>query len=156
MKITELPKAGHIGIVVADLAKSMDELNRLYRLPGMANPKILSYKPYQVFALGKEAKDVRLDLCIVDFHNDMKLEILQWVSGEIEHDEFVRATGGGIHHMQHFVDEYDDYRQFMLEQGGVVTFEAVADDERGFRQCAYFRMPVTNAVIEIATIPRLR
>ncbi len=156
MKITKLPRVGHIGIVVKDLEKALDELKRLYDLPGLDKAKIFTYRPYKVRAWGKEVKDAALRICVADWYDGMKMEVLQFVSGEIEHDKFVRDTGGGIQHIQHMVKEYEEYCAFMLEQGGVPTFEAEAEDNRGFRRCTYFRMPGTNAVVEIAEVPRLR
>ena len=156
MKITKLPKMGHVGIVVENLEKALDELKMIYNLPGLDKSRIFSYRPQKVMAWGKEVKDSEIRICVADWYDGMTMEILQFVSGEIEHDKFVRDTGGGIHHIQHLVKEYEAYCAFMLERGGVPTFEAEAEDNRGYRRCTYFRMPITNAVIEIAEAPRFR
>ncbi len=156
MGITKLPKIGHIGIVVKDVEKAIDELRALYDSPGLDKSKIFSYRPQKVKAWGREVKDAEIRICVADWYDGMRMEILQFVSGEIEHDRFVRDTGGGIHHIQHMVKEYEEYCAFMLERGGVPTFEAEAEDNRGYRRCTYFRMPATNAVIEIAEIFRFR
>lgn len=156
MRIASLPPMGHLGIVVRDIYKSLEELRQVYNLPGLVPEKVYRFQPRVVRAWGKEVEGVELLLCLTEWFSGMAMEILQVVFGDIEHERFLCEVGGGVHHIQHSVREYDAYCEYMRERGGVAIFEAEIDDDRGYRRCTYFRFPVTNTVIEIAEQPRFR
>lgn len=147
MKITRLPPVGHVGIVVADMDKALTELLKVYGLPGL--DKTYSFKPMRVWAWGNEIDSCEIRICMTEWLPGLKMEILQPVSGAIEHRRFVDEAGGGVHHTAYYVDDYEGYRKFVVETGGTLIFETETEDERGYRRCCYARFPETGSVVEI-------
>ncbi|MCC8194984.1 MAG: VOC family protein [Deltaproteobacteria bacterium] len=147
MAITKLPPIGHVGIVVADMDKALAELRELYGLPGLDTT--YSFKPMRVWAWGKEISGCEIKICMTDWTDTLKMEILQPVFGAIEHERFVRECGGGMHHTAYYVKEYGEYREFILKKGGEIIFESETEDDKGYRRCCYARFPQTKMVVEI-------
>lgn len=148
MAITKLPPVGHVGIVVADMDKALAELRDVYGLPGL--DATYSFKPMRVWAWGREIDGCAIKICMTDWIDGLKMEILQPMFGEIEHERFVRETGGGMHHTAYYVKEYEEYREFILAKGGEIIFESETEDEvRGYRRCCYARFPETKMIVEI-------
>lgn len=147
MDITQLPPIGHVGIVVADMDKALAELRAIYGLPGLGTT--YSFKPMRIWAWGKEIGSCEIKICMTDWTDSLKMEILQPVFGEVEHERFVRELGGGMHHTAYYVKEYDEYRAFMLKNSGEIIFESETEDERGYRRCCYARFPESRMIMEI-------
>lgn len=155
MKINKMPPVGHIGVVVKDLEKATFELKKLYGLEGL--DKFYNFIPMRCWAWGKEIEKCRIKICMVDWIDGLKLEILQPVMGEIEHERFVRECGGGMHHTAYYVEDYPGYRDFVLQNDGEIIFETeTEDDVRGYRRCLYARLPESQLVIEILEIAWFR
>ena len=147
MAITKLPPVGHVGIVVADMDKALAELRAIYGLPGLDTT--YSFKPMRVWAWGKEIDGCEIRICMTDWTDSLKMEVLQPVFGAIEHERFVREFGGGMHHTAYYVKEYEDYREFILQEGGEIIFESETEDDRGYRRCCYARFPESGMIVEI-------
>lgn len=154
MAVTKLPPVGHVGIVVADMHKALEELREIYGLDGL--DAVYSFKPMRVWAWGKEVPGCEIRICMTDWIDGLKMEILQPSFGEIEHERFVRETGGGMHHTAYYVDDYEAYRKFIEDKGGEFIFESETEDERGYRRCCYARFPQTQIVVEILEKARFR
>lgn len=147
MKICTLPEVGHVGIVVKNMEDALVELRSLYGLQGLDT--IYDFKPLRVWAWGKEIEACHIRICMVDWIEGLKMEILQPVSVGIEHERFVREAGGGLHHTAYYVDDYMDYRTFIVDRGGEIIFETETEDARGYRRCCYARFKATNTIVEV-------
>lgn len=97
-----LPPLVQIGFVVRDLKESMAKYESLYgpwhhfdgSVPGA------TYR-------GRSA-DVRLDIAI-GHSGPLEIELIQWVSGESPHREFVERGREGMHHVQYRVEDADGW-----------------------------------------------
>ena len=154
MKITKLPQVGHIGIVVENLEQSSAELKKLYDLDGLDT--YYEFVPRRCWAWGTEIPDCKIRICMVNWTDNLKLELLQPLSGNIEHARFLKKYAGGMHHSAYYVDDYDAYREFVLTLGYENIFETETEDERGYRRCLYAALPQTKMIIEILENVKLK
>lgn len=154
MKINKLPPVGHVGVVVKDINKTTAELKRLYGLEGLDNH--YDFIPMRCWAWGKEIEKCHIKICMVDWIDGLKLEILQPILGEIEHERFIRECGGGMHHTAYYVKDYEPYKEYVLEMGGEIIFETETEDAKGYRRCFYARFPESQMIIEILEVARFR
>lgn len=148
LEIKYLPPLGHVGVVVPDLEKALDELKILYGLDGKAG--IYEFVPMHVWAWGKEIEGCKIRIAMLQWTENLKLEILQPVFGKIEHQRFVDEVGGGLHHIAFYVEDYDAYRKHIEQIGGEIIFETeTEDDKQGYRRCCYAKFKATQMVIEV-------
>lgn len=157
MTITRLPeKITHIGLVVEDMGKAQEELRSLYgSLPGLNT--VYDFYPDSVW--GPEGQKIsekcQIRICMIEWANGLKMELLQPILGTTEHARFIREFGGGMHHVAYYVkDNFSEYRSLLLEQGAKILFESETEDERGHRRCCYLCCPGTHMVYEIAEPPK--
>ena len=156
MEITKLPKAEHIGVIVPDIEKAREELRYLYGdLPGL--DFVYDFVPDTVWTDGVKLEEkCILRLCVIQWIDGMKMELLQPILGEHNaHVKFLRKIGGGLHHIAYYVKEhFTEYRKYLLDAGATIIFESETEDARGYRRCCYLQCPQTNMVIEIAEPPK--
>ncbi len=95
-----LPPLVQIGFVVRDLKESMDNYARLYG-PWQHFDGSVTGATYR----GKSA-DVKLDIAI-GHSGALEIELIQWVSGESPHREFIERGREGMHHVQYRVENAD-------------------------------------------------
>ena len=100
----ELPEVGQIGVVVKDI----DRATQFYT-------KVLGLGPFQVIEwpraeamVGAEVRRFGMRLAFTALGN-VSLELIQVLSGEPIHAEFVRRTGGGLHHLGFYVDDMEGW-----------------------------------------------
>ncbi len=157
MPVTKLPEhATHIGLIVLDIEKARQELMALYGpLPGL--DFVYDFFPDTVWGPdgNKIPEKCQIRICMIDWIQGLKMELLQPILGATEHDRFVREIGGGMHHVAYYVKEsFTEYRALLLGQGAKILFESETEDNRGYRRCCYLRCPNTNMVYEIAEPPK--
>lgn len=157
MTITTLPtELTHIGLIVPDIDAARQELSALYGpLPGLD----FVYDFYPDTVWGPDGKKInekcQIRICMVEWADGLKMEILQPILGPTEHARFVRELGGGMHHAAYYVTEnFSEYRALLLNQGAKIIFESETEDARGYRRCCYLRCPATNMIFEIAEPPK--
>jgi len=97
-----LPPLVQIGFVVRDLKESMDNYARLYG-PWQHFDGSVPGATYR----GKSA-DVKLDIAI-GHSGALEIELIQWVSGESPHREFIERGREGMHHVQYRVENADQW-----------------------------------------------
>lgn len=156
LKIDKLPPVGHIGIVVPDIEKAIEELKDVYGLEGLNISNVYDFVPMRIWAWGKEIDGCHIKIAMVDWINGLKMEILQPVHGDIEHARFVKETGGGLHHTAYYVDDYEAYREFIIGLGGQVIFESETEDAKGYRRCCYAKFEETQNIVEVLENARIR
>ncbi len=157
MTITKLPDAiTHIGIIVQDISKAREELLKLYG-PLAGLDVVYDFYPDSVWGIEGEKilEKCQIRICMIEWVNGLKLELLQPILGATEHMRFVQEFGGGMHHIAYYVKRnFSEYRSWLLKQGAKILFESETEDERGYRRCCYLRCPKTNIVYEIAEPPK--
>ncbi len=148
LEITKLPEIGHLGVVVPDLEKALDELKTMYGID--ENCSVYEFVPLRVWAWGEEIEGCKIRIAMIDWTERLKLEILQPVFGNIEHQRFIDEVGGGIHHCAFYVTDYLSYREYIERIGGEIIFETETEDEKqGYRRCCYARFKETQMIIEV-------
>lgn len=148
-------KRHHFGMIVPDMDRARESLRRLYGdLPGL--DFVYEFHPDTVWTAGHKVESpVALQICMVDWVDGKRLELLHPIAGQgYEHTTFLERTGGGLHHVAYYVPgEYPEYRAFLLEQGAEILFESETEDDRGYRRCCYLKVPGSNLVVEVAEPP---
>ena len=147
MSIDRLPPVGHVGVVVADMDRALEEIRQIFGIDGAG--KVYDFIPMNVWAWGEKSPGCQIRIAMLDWTDSLKLEVLQPVFGEIEHKRFVDEVGGGMHHTAYYVKDYPAYRDFIVGQGGEIIFESETEDEKGYRRCCYARMPGTQMIVEV-------
>jgi hypothetical protein len=78
------------------------------------------------------------------------IEILQHVSGEGVHKDFIAAGNNGLHHIAFKVDDFDYWREYFVGKGSRFVFEAETEDPvNGYRRCFYAEDKENNMIYEI-------
>ncbi len=157
MAVTKLPDTiTHIGVIVSDISKAREELLKLYG-PLSGLNVVYDFYPDTVWGIVGEKipEKCQIRICMIEWLNGLKLELLQPILGATEHARFEKNYGGGIHHIAYYVEEnFSEYRSLLLKQGAQILFESETEDERGYRRCCYLRCPGTNMIYEIAEPPK--
>jgi methylmalonyl-CoA/ethylmalonyl-CoA epimerase len=96
----ELPPLVQIGFVVGNLAEAMLKYERLYG-PWQRFDGSVPGATYR----GRSA-DVRLDIAI-GHSGPLEIELIQWLSGDSPHREFIERGREGMHHVQYRVEDAD-------------------------------------------------
>ncbi|HWQ80266.1 MAG TPA: VOC family protein [Anaerovoracaceae bacterium] len=153
--IKNLPPAGHIGYVVADVYKAAAEASGLFELKNTDN--IFDFIPMRCWAWGREISDCHLKVAMIDWTDNFKIEFIQPCGGDIHYSRFLKATGGGMHHTAHYVDDFEAYRAWLLKKGAEIIFETETEDEiRGYRRSCHVTFQDSRTNIEVLEIARFR
>ncbi len=140
-----LPKLGHIGIVASDMDAAIISLNSIFDVE-KGSPYY--FIPQRCWSNGNEIYDCKIEICMLQW-NEIKIELLVPVSGDIEHKKFLEKNGAGIHHLAFNVDDFNKYKEIVIDRAYDVIFETETNDEKGFRRCLYARIPDLEILIEI-------
>ena len=142
-------------MVVRDMDGARAEIRAMYGdRPGL--DFVYDFFPDSVWTNGVKMKEkCQIRICMVDWIDGMKLEILEPILGTgYEHDRFLANFGPGMHHIAYYLKEgWAEHRQYLLDQGARILFESETNDDRGYRRCCYLKCPNTGLVIEIAEPP---
>ena len=95
-----LPQVAQVGYVVRDLQASM----KLYE-PLFGPFRTMDGSVKDATYRGRLA-DCRLELAF-GWSGDVEIELIQWVSGDCPHREFIEKGREGMHHLQFRVDDCD-------------------------------------------------
>src|SRR5580704_2427300 len=96
----DLPPLAQIGFVVRDIQESMDKYDRLYG-PWLQLDGSVQGATYR----GRTA-DVQLKV-VIGHSGPLEIELIQWLSGDSPHREFIELGREGMHHVQYRVEEAD-------------------------------------------------
>ncbi|MRI32267.1 hypothetical protein EOPP23_04570 [Endozoicomonas sp. OPT23] len=118
-----LPPVAHIGFVVPDLEKALEQYRPLF---GDFQKHEVQLPP--LIFHGKEQRSA-INVAIGK-SGETEIELIQPVSGNAPHHEFIASGGNGMHHLGFFVDDidavvekakaygYEDYWSARFGQGG--------------------------------------
>ncbi|KAA8679074.1 VOC family protein [Clostridium sp. HV4-5-A1G] len=145
----------HVGFVVRDLDKSIDHFKNFY---GIEEFQIYYFSPTRAWSYGKEIKNYKLKIAMCNVNGiSSGIEIIQPISGDGVHKDFIESNNNGLHHIAFKVDDYDYWREYFLKRGSRLVFESETEDElNGYRRCFYANDEENNMVYEIKEIAHFR
>ncbi len=98
-----LSKIGQVGIVVKDIARSMEYFSGLYNVGPWYRTKLAEE---EMFYKGKKI-ELKLDIAIA-FTGGVEIELIKVVSGEENiYSAILEKQGGGVHHLGFLVTGFD-------------------------------------------------
>ena len=96
-----LSKLNQVGFVVRNLEQAM----------GQYEPLFGKFETMDAFDMEwdyrgrQETSSLRLALCL---SGDVEIELIEWISGETPHKEFLDAGREGLHHLRFMVDNVEE------------------------------------------------
>ena len=148
----EFPEIGHVGYMVDSADACAEQLGKVW---GFDNFVVYDFVPGRCWAYGEEIFDCKLRIALGTPAVGAKVELVEYVSGtNLVMGNFLREKGQNIHHVAYYVEDYDAYRAYALEQGATIIFEMEIEDEvLGKRASCYCEYPGVPGVIEYAKKP---
>jgi methylmalonyl-CoA/ethylmalonyl-CoA epimerase len=130
----KLPEVGQIAIVTKDLEKVVDYYSRMFNLGPFVS---FAYKPERSIMRGKKVS-FTFKLAFTNW-GKVNLEIIEVAEGEVQHNEFLKRTGGGVHHLGFYVDDMNKWIDYFAQKGIAVLLdlEGVVGP-RGRRRAVFF------------------
>ena len=116
--VLELPPCCQVGFVYPNL----EEAIALYE-PLFGEFKIVDYGEMEGASFRGKPSPYRLRMGI-GYSGDLELELIEWVSGETPHKEFVQSGRTGMHHLSFTVPELDAVVELAVDPG---PYEPILD-----------------------------
>ena len=138
---TQSWKIMQVGVVVRDVEKTIQQLSSLGI--GPFEPKTLPPERKEWFRGKPMYAEFNIHAARI---GDVELELIQPVSGESPHKEFLETKGEGIQHVMFAVDDFDDTVARLTEKGAGELLRAIFPGGRGV---AYLDLNAANFVIEL-------
>lgn len=142
--VLALPPCCQVGFVYPNL----EEAIALYE-PLFGEFKIVDYGEMEGASFRGKPSPYRIRMGI-GYSGDLELELIEWVSGETPHKEFVQAGRSGMHHLSFTVPDLDA----IVEAAGSLEYEAIwyhaMSDEIKY---AYLERPGDPLLIELTQRP---
>jgi methylmalonyl-CoA/ethylmalonyl-CoA epimerase len=141
--VLDLPPADQVGLVVRDLEEAMRQYGPLFG-PFHTMDGTINGADFR-----GETKDVVLKLAF-GRSGDLEIELIEWVSGESPHSEFIQSGREGMHHIRYRVEDCDAMVA-RAESIGYETFwyKAIGEHIR----FAYMERAGDPLIIEILQMP---
>jgi len=140
---TQSWKLMQVGVVVEDMDKAIGRFEEL----GIGPFQARTLPPGEEWYRGKPHHgDVKIAMTIL---GGVQLELVQPVSGESVHKEFLDAKGEGIQHLMFAVDDFDKTVATLTEKGAVELLRS----RRREGGVVYLDLNASGVIIEI---PRRR
>lgn len=138
----------HVGFLVRNLDPVVKHLQEQFPTIEF---QFYDYRPLHAWSYGRRVENYHLKIAMGSIPgHDTGLEIIQWVSGDGVHRDFVGSGTGGMHHIAYRVDNYDYWKDHFSKSGVPFIFEAETEDEKnGYRRCFYAWDEVAGMVYEI-------
>lgn len=144
----------HAGFVVKDLEKTIKRFEEVY---GIKSGEPYEFRPSRVWSYGTETYDYCLKIAMITMENGSIIEVIQPVSGEGVHKDFIESGKEGLHHICFSVDDYDHWREHFAKQDSRIVFESETEDElNGYRRCFYAEDSNIGMIYEIKENPYFR
>lgn len=138
----------HVGFVVRNLEAAITHFTEYYRIDGF---KHYDFVPDRAWSYGREVGDYRLKIAMSSVADRSSgVEIIQPVSGEGVHRDFMESGHSGLHHIAFKVDDYEYWRRYFIGKKARFVFESETEDAViGYRRCFYAEDPATEMIYEI-------
>jgi hypothetical protein len=149
-KRPELNGIGHIGMVVGNVLNCVGKFKDVF---GIDDFQIYDFLPDKAWTKGREIKGCRLKIAMASLKNGSQIEIIEPVSGDTPHMEYINSGKQGIHHISFYTGRYVEWLAYFRRLGIQILFEAEAEDEqRGYRRCFYAEDPELRCIVEFTEI----
>jgi methylmalonyl-CoA/ethylmalonyl-CoA epimerase len=133
-KSLKFPYVGHIGAVVKNIDRVIEYYSRVF---GIGPFEIYDFQPRKAWVRGQEVKPFELKIATADV-GSAKMELIQVIRGEPPHRGFLDVHGEGLQHLGFYVENYDEWKSYIMEEGIEILCEIEAEDQvRGKRRAFY-------------------
>lgn len=150
VKSIKLPELGHIGLVVNNVE---NYANLLSDKLGMDKFDIYYFEPSIARVNEKKIESFKLKIAISEFNNKVKVELIEPIIDGGFYREYLKQKGNGINHLAFYVQDIKRWREYFLENGYKIFYEAIAQDKiRGKRQIFYTKLNDLNYYYEFAQL----
>lgn len=138
----------HVGYLVRDLDEAVAHFTAMY---GIEDWALYDFKPTRAWSYGKEVTGYHLKIAMANVNDQSSgVELIQHVSGDGVHHDWVATGNHGMHHIAFKVDDFDYWKDYFLQRGAKFVFESeTEDDVNGYRRCFYADDPEYGMVYEI-------
>lgn len=146
----KLPQIGHVGYIVENLDKSIEQYKEFYCIEEYV---IYDFVPTKAWVNGKEIKDCKFRIAQLIPQEGAKLELIQVITGSTTPQyTFLKEKGQNINHVAYYVDDYKAWHDYYERLPGAnIIFEIMAEDETmGRRASFYAAQEGTAGLIEIS------
>jgi len=138
-----LPPVSQIGVVVKDLKKAIEYYSKVF---GIGPFMTFEFAPKKHWLKGKPMP-IKLNIAAAQWGPDM-FELIQPVEGDAPHRWFLEKHGEGLQHLGFMVEDYDGWKDYLVQQGIDVLMEAETDVEGlGHVRGAYMESDKTGGVL---------
>ena len=150
----DLPPFGHVGYIVDDIDANVEVYRQLL---GIDNFTVYDFMPDKAWAYKKKIVGCKLRIAMGVLKDGVKIELIQPLSDNTPHANFLKEKGQGLHHIAFYTKEYEDWLDFYEKQGAKIVFEAETEDDLfGYRRSFYAKLKDMVGIIEITEIARKR
>jgi methylmalonyl-CoA/ethylmalonyl-CoA epimerase len=133
-KSLKFPYVGHIGAVVKNIDRVIEYYSRVF---GIGPFEIYDFQPRKAWVRGQEVRPFELKIATADV-GSAKMELIQVIRGEPPHRGFLDVHGEGLQHLGFYVENYDEWKSYIMEEGIEILCEIEAEDQvRGKRRAFY-------------------
>lgn len=144
----------HIGIIVPNVEEGLKQYSSIF---GPISAPIYTFKPLKSCSYNESINDCELKISLGEVISGLKIELIEPTSPDTPHSEFLKNTGGGMHHVAYQTDEYDWWLDYFNQRKIGILFEAEVEDEvRGYRRCAYVDLGFKHIIELFSTSRRLK
>jgi len=153
-KSLRFPNVGHIGAVVKNIDRVIEYYSPVF---GIGPFEIYDFRPQKAWVRGQEVKPFELRIAMADV-GSAKMELIQVIRGDPPHRDFLEVHGEGLQHLGFYVENYDEWKSYVREEGIEILCEIEAEDQvRGKRRAFYMNSGhiggVLFEIIESQKIP---
>jgi methylmalonyl-CoA/ethylmalonyl-CoA epimerase len=152
VKKLKLPELGHVGLVVDNVENYANLLSDKF---GMHEFDIYYFEPSIAMVKGKIIESFKLKIAISEFINKVKIELIQPINDGGFYSQYLKQHGNGINHLAFYVEDMKRWREYFLENGCKIFYEATVQDEiRGKRDVFYTKINNLNYYYEFAQLSK--
>ena len=143
-KSLRFPDVGHIGAVVKNIDRVIEYYSRVF---GIGPFEIYDFHPRKAWVRGQEVRPFELKIATAGV-GSAKMELIQVTRGEPPHREFLEIHGEGLQHLGFYVDNYDEWKSYIMEEKIEILCEIEAEDQaRGKRRAFYMNSGEIGGVL---------
>lgn len=142
--LLDLPPCCQVGFVYPNL----EEAIALYE-PLFGEFKVVDYGEMEGASFRGQPSPYRVKIAVA-YTGELEIELIEWVSGETPHKEFVQAGRSGMHHLSFTVQDLDA----VIERAGPLGYDPIwyhaMSDEIKY---TYLERPGDPLLIELTQRP---
>jgi catechol 2,3-dioxygenase-like lactoylglutathione lyase family enzyme len=139
----KLPPVSQIGVVVKDVKKAVEYYSKVF---GIGPFMTFEFAPKKHWLRGK-SMPIKLNIAAAQW-GPIMFELIEPVEGDAPHKWFLEKYGEGLQHLGFMVENYDEWKDYLGQQGIDVLMEAETDVEGlGHVRGAYMESDKTGGVL---------